>query len=124
MNLKLRRQLRKSLPFAGLLIMDAVVFGSKDADRVASFILIIGFLLLLTTFYYAAYGLLAFARLYGLPIKRKRRLAGSVTGLVGCLVALQSVGELNVRDVLVLLPLVIIGYIYSFYSTDSSRLDA
>jgi len=107
----------------GLLVADGLVFGMTDAGKVASFLLVVGFLLLIATIYCLFYGILAFARLYGLPIKRKRRLAGSLTGLTGCLVALQSVGELNIRDVLVLLPLVTIGYVYSFYGTRTDNPD-
>jgi len=124
MNFVLRRHSKKLLALAGLLTFDAVIFGSTDAGRVASFMLIVGFLLLMATVYWIAYGLLGFARLYGLPIRRKRRLAGSMTVLAGCLIALQSVGELNPRDVLVLLPLVTIGYIYSFYGAGASRTDS
>jgi hypothetical protein len=99
---------------AGLLIADGLVFGSTDARKVNAAMLIIGFGLLMVTVYYLIYSLLAFVKLYGISIRRKRRLAGSFTGLIACLVALQSVGELNPRDVLLLLPVVAIGYLYSF----------
>ncbi len=78
-------------------------------------------MLLAATLYYLIHGLLNVAGLYGLAVKRKQRLAASLTGLVSGLVALQSIGQLNGRDVLVLMPLVIIGYIYSFYGRDGKR---
>jgi hypothetical protein len=115
MSFVLRKHVQKLLLGLGLLLADGLVFGATNATQVASFVLVAAFLLLMATVYYLLFGLLMLARLYGLPIRRKQRLAGSLTGLVGCLVALQSVGELNVHDILVLLPLVIIGYIYSFY---------
>jgi hypothetical protein len=124
MSLTFRQPRPRSLACLGLVVADLTVFTQTNATRVASFTLIIGFLALAATVYYAAYGLLAFARLYGLPVRRKRRLAASLTGLAGCLVALQSVGELNVRDVLLLLPLVTIGYLYSFYGAGASSPDA
>jgi hypothetical protein len=99
-----------------LLVVDGAVFGSTDARNVPSFMLIVGFIILVVNFYYLIRGLLVLARLYGLSFRRKYQLAGSLTGLTGCLVALQSIGELNSRDVIVLLPLVLIGYVYSFYS--------
>lgn len=105
--------------FIFLLVIDGAVFSFTNARSVPSFMLIVSFVLLAITFYYLIYSLLTFARLYGLSIKRKRRLAGALTGLVSSLVALQSIGELNPRDVLVLLPLVIIGYAYSSYGKAS-----
>lgn len=105
----------------GLLAVDGVVFGSTNAGNAPSFMLIVGFLLLVVTFYYLVCGLLALSRLYGLTVKRKYRLAGSLTALIGFLVALQSIGELNTLDVAVLLPLVIIAYVYSFYGKAGTR---
>jgi hypothetical protein len=107
--------------FVCLLAVDVTVFSSTNARNVPSFMLITGFVLLVATLYYLIYNLLTFARLYGLSIKRKRRLASVLTGLIAGLVALQSIGELNSRDTLVLLPLVIIGYAYSFYGTTGTR---
>ena len=107
--------------FVGLLVIDGLAFTLTNAKSVPSFMLIVGFVLLIATLYYLVYSLLAFARLYGLSIRRKRRLAASLTGLISGLVALQSIGELNSRDVLVLLPLVVIGYAYSFYGKTGIR---
>lgn len=107
--------------FAGLVAVDGAVFGSTNAGNAPSFMMVVGFVLLVVTFYYLIRGLLALARLYGLSVKRKYRLAGSLTALVGFLVALQSIGELNPIDIAVLLPLVIIGYVYSFYGAVARR---
>jgi len=101
--------------FAGLVAVDGVVFGFTNAANVPSFVLMAGFLLLAVTFYYLIRGLLAAAGLYGLAVRRKRRLAAVMTGSISGLVALQSIGELNARDVLVLIPLMLIGYIYTSY---------
>ncbi len=99
----------------GLAVADLAVFSFTNTENVPSFMLIVGFLLLMATFYNLVYSLLTFARLYGLSIRRKRRLAGSFTAVTGVLLALQSMGQLNSRDVSVLLPLVVIGYLYSYY---------
>ncbi len=99
----------------GLLVVDGAVFSSTDARNVPSFMLIVGFIILVVNFYYLIRGLLALARLYGLSVRRKYQLASSLTALIGFLMALQSIGELNSRDVIVLMPLVFIAYAYSFY---------
>jgi hypothetical protein len=99
----------------GLLVLDGIIFNLTNAHSAPAYVLMVGFILLVATFYYLLYGLLAFARLYGLSFKRKRFLAGYLTVLTGFLVALRSIGELNSRDLLVLLPLVVVGYAYSLY---------
>ncbi len=99
-----------------LLIADVALFGLTDAQAVPPLMLIVGFLLLAATIYNLLHGVLTFFRLYGLSIKRKQRLAAYATGLIAGLIALQSIGQLNSRDALVLMPLVLVGYLYSFYS--------
>lgn len=110
--------------FVGLIAVDGVMFGLTNAGSVPLIGLMAGFILLAVTFYYFVRGLLSFARLYGVSIRRKRRLAMVVTGSVSVLVALQSIGELNSRDVLVLAPLMFIGYIYSSYGKSTRALAA
>ncbi|MEK7594086.1 MAG: hypothetical protein AAB436_00390 [Patescibacteria group bacterium] len=98
-----------------LLIADFLVFGLTDAQAVPSLMLMIGFLLLVATIYNLVGGILTLSKLYGLSIKNKRRLAASATGLIAGLIALQSIGQLNSRDIFVLLPLVILAYLYGLY---------
>lgn len=100
---------------SGLLIIDALVFGLTDPQRVPSFMLAVGFLLLAVTFYHLLLGLLKAAGWYGLPGGAHRRLARTLTGLVSGMIALQSIGELGRRDVLVLLPLALVAYLYVSY---------
>jgi hypothetical protein len=104
-----------------VLIADAAFFTRTDASKIAPFLLIVGILLLAVTFYELIYGLLSFARLYGLPIRHKNRLAIYLSGILVLIVALQSIGELTPRDILVLLPLATIGYIYGLYTSTRRR---
>ncbi|HTB48743.1 MAG TPA: hypothetical protein VK712_01530 [Verrucomicrobiae bacterium] len=100
-----------------LLVADGLFFTLTDPERLPSFAWIIGFVLLALTLYVLAYAVLGVGSWYGLPFKRhRRRLAGVLAGLVSGLLALQSVGELSARDVLVLLPLALIAYLYSSYA--------
>jgi hypothetical protein len=105
----------------GVLIVDVIFFSGINASAVAPFLLIIGFVLLLLTCYVVIYALLSIARLYGFPIRHKQRLALYLSGVVGLVVALQSIGELSSRDVLVLLPLATLGYMYTVYATARKR---
>jgi hypothetical protein len=60
-------------------------------------------------------------KLYGLPIKRKRRLTLYLTGVSSFLIALGSVGELNGKDIVVILPLAVIAYIYINYAKSNEK---
>jgi hypothetical protein len=98
-----------------LLAVDGLFFGLTSPQKVASWLLIVGVLLFLISMYYFLLAGLTVARWYGLPTgKQPRRLAKVLVGVTGFLVALQSIGELSSRDVLVLLPLGVIAYLYSY----------
>lgn len=104
----------------GLLVLDALLFGTTNAASAPSYLIIVGFVLLVLTIYYLSYCLLAFAGVYGLKIKHKHQLSLYSTIVLGILFALQSTGELGSRDIWVLLPLVVLGYFYSTYARSSS----
>lgn len=83
--------------------------------------LMVGFLLLTATLYLAIHNLLKLSRLYGVTIRRQRHLCLYLTGILSGLLALQSVGQLSSRDILVLLPLTIVGYSYGTYLKSAGR---
>lgn len=101
---------------SGLLLLDGLVFGLSNPQHVPSFMLAAGFLLLVATFYQIILAVLAAADWYGLPGKaHRRRQARILTGVAGGLIALQSVGELGTRDILVAVPLALLVYLYISY---------
>jgi len=79
--------------------------------------LIIGFVLLMVTAYQVYKLLLSLLNLYGLGFRQQSRLAAYLTLFTGLLVALQSIGQLAPRDVLVLMLLSVIAYFYSGYNS-------
>ncbi len=99
-------------PLAGLLLADGIVFGMTDPRTVPSLVLMIGFLLLTATSYYLCRGMLAIFSLYGVPIWHKRRLLRTLTIVTGSLTALQSIGQLNSRDIVVISMLTVLFYLY------------
>jgi hypothetical protein len=105
---------------SGLLVADTLVFCLTNPDRVPSFMLAVGFLLVAVTFYQLTLGILKAAGWYGLPGGAHRRLARTFTGVLSGVIALQSIGELGPRDVLVLLPLALIAYLYMSYGKDKA----
>jgi hypothetical protein len=107
---------RHAWPIISLIIIDLCLFTATNAASVTSFMLIVGFVLLAVTLYYLIYGLLSLAGFYGVAIKQKRRPALYLTFLGGGLIALQSIGELSSRDIAVILPLAVLGYLYVSYA--------
>jgi hypothetical protein len=99
-----------------LLIADGLFFGMTDSRRVISSGLMLGFGLLVLSLYYLSLGLLAFIQLYGLSFGRHRhRLALFMTVGAAGLLALQSIGQLSLKDILVLGLLAAILYTYLGY---------
>lgn len=121
MNLKKILKHRKFWQASGLVVLDVMFFGNTNTANVPQFFLILGFLLLLINVYIAAYLLFSIMKIYGLPLSHKRRLSMFAAGFVGILIALQSIGELSPKDVLVLMPIAVISYLYLIYSTKSEQ---
>jgi hypothetical protein len=116
------KQIRRIL---GLLVLDILLFTATDPITAPSFVAIVGFVLLVLTVYYFIYLLLGLTKFYGLPVRHKKPLAGYLTGFIGLIVALKSTGELGSHDMLVILPLAALGYLYSVYAKAGERnLDA
>jgi hypothetical protein len=102
--------------FICLAVADILIFCTTDTENVSSFVLGVGFVLFGLSAYYLLNGLLTIPGFYGLPIKHKRRLLATLTILASGLVALQSIGQLAYRDVLVISFLTFLAYIYSSYT--------
>ncbi len=103
---------------SGLLAADILLFGTTDPKNTLSFMLIVGFLLLSATIYYLLDGLLAVLRLYGLAPRNRKRVLRTVAMVVCGVLALQSMGQLSLRDLLILGPLTLLAYFYLAYSKD------
>jgi hypothetical protein len=100
---------------AGLLVANLVFFGLFSPTNSPSVVLGAAFLLLTLDIYLVIYTcLVGLGLLLNQPKVHSRRVAGLLTGTVMVLVALQSIGELSVRDGLAI---VILAVIISFYSS-------
>ncbi len=99
-----------------LLVLDGLVFGMVNPRTAPGVLLGAGFLLLVATSYCLLRGLLAVPGLYGMPIHHKQRLLRTLTVLSGSLLALQSIGQLSPRDVVVLSLVTVLFYVYVSYA--------
>lgn len=104
---------RRFWQLACLLAADSLVFGDTNPDTTHSFMLIVGFLLFSISVCYVLNLLLILPGLYGFPIRHRQRLLITLTALSGSLVAMQSIGQLSARDVLVLSFLTLLLYMYT-----------
>lgn len=99
-----------------LIIINVGFFGLTDPSKVNSGLLIVGYLLLVVTLF-AAFRLFARAiSLYGVPQTHANRIMGMFGGILSLCLALSSVGELSMRDLVVIIPLAVLLYIYLFYA--------
>jgi hypothetical protein len=105
----------------GLLLSDALVFGVTNPNDTVSFMLIVGYILLCITLYYLFDAILSLGKLYGVPVRHKKRFLRTAILLAGGVIALQSIGQLSPRDILVLAPLSTLLYLYIAYSRSTRQ---
>ena len=99
-----------------LLLADLLFFGIVSPRDAASPLLFVGFILLGLSSGIVWYGLLRLSRIMvGLPKRGIRRLTLGLTLTTVVLLALQSIGQLTVRDGFVILVLLGIFWFYSSY---------
>jgi hypothetical protein len=99
-----------------LIVIDMGFFGLTDPNKVDSGLLIIGYLLLVVTLFAVMRLLARVISLYGVPKNQANRVMGMTGGVISLCLALSSVGELSMRDLVVILPLAALLYIYLFYA--------
>ena len=106
---------KRFLLLTSLIVLDGAFFFLTNPNNINSSLLIIGFLLLSLTFFGIFELFLHFLGVGGFKVKHKRRLSVFLAVIFGFLLALQSIGQLTLRDVLVLLPLSGLLYLYLTY---------
>ena len=107
---------------SGLMTIDIVFFSLTDPLRVPSALIIIGWLLLAVTLYAGSRWLIRALSAYGLPVHaRPSRSALILSGIVSGLLALQSIGQLTTRDIVVLTPLTVVAYLYFSYGEPAAE---
>jgi hypothetical protein len=94
-------------------LLDSLLFMMSNPRNAPPLILMTGFCLGVATLYYAARLVLALAQFYGVPLgSHNAKVAVAITALSGSLMALQTMGQLTVRDIVILLPFLALTYGY------------
>jgi hypothetical protein len=103
-----------------LLLVDCLFFGFFGPQ--SSAFIVIPALLLVILNIYALVKVLLYVVGRFVTIKQQvvRRITVILTGSVSILLALQSIGQLTLRDVLTLIPLMVVLYFYLSYTRRSS----
>lgn len=107
---------KNSLLLFGLVAVDSLFFGFTSPTRVSSPLLIVGFSLVVATLYGSLRLALSIAGVYSPWFRRQKRPVAYLTGLLGVTLALQSIGQLTLRDVVVLMVLSAVLGLYYEYS--------
>jgi len=107
---------KKIAMIGGLAIIDGLFFGLTNPARVPSLLLIVGFGLVVVSLYAGLRLVMSIGGVYNPWFQRQQRPVGYITGVVAAVLALQSIGQLSLRDVVVLLVLSAVLAVYYGYS--------
>jgi Ca2+/Na+ antiporter len=103
---------------APLIILDAGFFSLVDPRNSSSFMIIIGCILIGLTLYLV---LRALTRLAGvfftISDHTQRRFVIFITILLMFMLLMQSIGQLSLKDILAIVPLMIVLYLYLTYTS-------
>jgi hypothetical protein len=99
-----------------LFVVDVTFFSLINPVKAYAVVIIIGYVLLVMTLYVLIDFLLALGeRIIPFSHSTKRRIAQATTLVLGLLIAMQSIGQLTPKDVLAVIPLIIVLSLYFSY---------
>ena len=107
---------RRLIRLLALFVVDVAFFSLVNPIKAYAVVIIIGFGLLVMTLYVLIDFLLALGeRIIPFSLSTKRRIAQASTLVLGLLIAMQSIGQLTVKDILAVIPLIIVLSLYFSY---------
>ena len=107
---------RKLIRLGALFVVDALFFSLVNPVQAHAVVTIVGFVLLVLTLYVLIDFLLAVSeRIIPFSAHAKRRMALATTLVAALLIAMQSIGQLTVKDILAVIPLIVVLSIYFSY---------
>ena len=92
---------------------DLAVFGLFNTRTASVMVLFLGFLLLSANIYVLVKLALKLISLYGIKTRNNKRLSLTITGVIIFILALQSVGQINLRDIVVISVVASLIYLYT-----------
>lgn len=116
--MKSSHRTQKLVRLLALFVADALFFSLVNPENVYAVVIIVGFVLLALTLYALIDFLLALAeRVVPFSQHAKKRIALASTLVLTLLIAMQSIGQLTGKDVLAVIPLIVVLSFYFSYMT-------
>lgn len=113
---------RKPIYVTLALVVDSVFYGLINPRTAYAVVIIVGFGLLVATLYLIIDLLLALAeRAVPFSAMTRHRLHVSTTMLLALLIAMQSIGQLTLKDLAAIVPLVLVAAFYTSYQRKQTR---
>ncbi|HWT56020.1 MAG TPA: hypothetical protein VN031_03235 [Candidatus Microsaccharimonas sp.] len=107
---------RKLIQLVALFVIDALFFSLVNPVNAYAIVIVVGFILLIITIYMLIDFFLALGeRIIPFSAHTKRRMALATTLVLALLIAMQSIGQLTTKDVLAVIPLVLVLSLYFSY---------
>jgi len=118
----MKRHTPKLLRLATLLVVDLLFFGLIDPRNAYALVVVGGFVLLVATLYVIIDLLLILLeRVITLRPMTRHRLHTATTMLLALLLAMQSIGQLTVKDMAAIVPLVVVAAFYLSYQRKQAQ---
>lgn len=114
---------KKAVPLLLLGALDVAVFTLVNPRNAPSVLVMAGFFLLVVTFYVLLSRLLGLASNFiSIPAGRRKKLTLLITICVTVTIGMQSIGQFSLRDLLAIVPIVVVLYFYlSYYGRQSEQ---
>ena len=107
---------RKLIELSVLFVLDCIFFSTVNPVQAYAVVIVVGFLLLVLTLYILIDFLLAVSeRVIPFSHHTKHRMALATTLVLALLIAMQSIGQLTVKDIMAVVPLIIVLSVYFSY---------
>lgn len=113
---KITQFLKKNRRYGLLLVVDILFFGFLSPATSAFVIIPAFFLVVLSVFALLSLVMAYLGTLLALKPTNQRRVVFMLTASMAVIVALQSIGQLTVRDVATIVPLILVLYLYMSYT--------
>jgi hypothetical protein len=99
-----------------LAIVDIAFFGLISPDM-SAFAIIPAFILVVVSIFAILTLIVAYiGKMFVVKPKNQKRIVVVLSASLGVVIALQSIGQLTVRDVVTIVPLILVLYLYMSYS--------
>ncbi|HSX47315.1 MAG TPA: hypothetical protein VLF63_00930 [Patescibacteria group bacterium] len=98
-----------------LSVIDLIFFSKINARQANTTQLTVGILLLLISIFIYSRLLLTVVNRYVFKINKINKASRYLAATFGIFIALKSMGDLNTKDILILIPFIYLAYIYSSY---------